>query len=79
MLGNLVIVILFAVTAWLRSSKANFVPNGLARLLSSTGLALTLSFIGIILALITLWIGGELVYHKFGMLQKNAAVICSGD
>jgi len=53
-LGNFVIVVLFAISWLIRGGIANFVPNGLA---------LTLSFAAIILALITLWIGGELVYR----------------
>jgi len=53
-LGNFVIVVLFAVSWLLRSGNANFVPNGLA---------MVLSFAGIVLALVTLWIGGELVYR----------------
>src|SRR5215210_4724213 len=49
-LGNFVIVVLFAVSWLLRSGNANFVPKGLAMILS---------FAGIVLALVTLWIGGE--------------------
>jgi len=53
-LGNFVIVVLFGVSWLLRSGNVNFVPNGFA---------MVLSFAGIILALVTLWIGGELVYR----------------
>jgi uncharacterized membrane protein len=53
-IGNFVIVVLFAVSWLIRGGMANFVPNGLA---------LILSFVGIVLALVTLWIGGELVYR----------------
>ncbi|HLO28618.1 MAG TPA: DUF2231 domain-containing protein [Anaerolineales bacterium] len=53
-LGNVTIVVLFAISWFLRGGNANFVPSGLA---------LTLSFAGIALALITAWIGGELVYR----------------
>lgn len=53
-LGNFVIVVLFAISWLIRGGMANFVPNGLA---------LILSFAGIVLALVTLWIGGELVYR----------------
>jgi uncharacterized membrane protein len=53
-IGNVVIVGLFAVSWLLRSGNANFVPDALA---------LILSFAGIGLALITAWIGGELVYR----------------
>jgi uncharacterized membrane protein len=53
-LGNVTIVVLFIISWFLRGGNANFVPSSLA---------LILSFAGIALALITLWIGGELVYH----------------
>jgi uncharacterized membrane protein len=53
-IGNVVIVGLFAVSWLLRGNNANFVPDTLA---------LLLSFAGVGLALITAWIGGELVYR----------------
>jgi uncharacterized membrane protein len=53
-LGNVVIVVLFIVSWFLRGGTANFVPSGLA---------LILSFAGVGLALVTAWIGGELVYR----------------
>ena len=53
-IGNFVIVVLFAVSWLLRNGNPNFVPNGFAMILS---------FAGIVLALVTLWIGGELVYR----------------
>ncbi len=53
-LGNVTIVVLFIVSWFLRRGSANFQPGTLA---------LVLSFAGISLALITAWIGGELVYH----------------
>ena len=53
-LGNVVIVGLFAVSWFLRGNNLDFVPDSLA---------LTLSFAGTVLALITGWIGGELVYR----------------
>ena len=53
-LGNFVIVVMFAVSWFLRNGVVNFVPNSLA---------LILSFAGVSLALITGWIGGELVYR----------------
>lgn len=53
-LGNVTIVVLFIVSWFLRGGSANFVPSGLA---------LILSFAGVGLALITAWIGGELVYR----------------
>lgn len=53
-LGNVVVTGLFAVSWLLRAGHVNFVPDGLA---------LLLSFGGIALALVTAWIGGELVYR----------------
>jgi uncharacterized membrane protein len=52
--GNFVIVVMFAVSWFLRNGVVDFVPNSLA---------LILSFVGVGLALITGWIGGELVYR----------------
>lgn len=53
-IGNVVIVALFAVSWLLRGNNQNFVPDTFA---------LLLSFAGVGLALITAWIGGELVYR----------------
>ncbi|HEY3475107.1 MAG TPA: DUF2231 domain-containing protein [Anaerolineales bacterium] len=53
-IGNVVIVGLFAVSWLLRGNNVDFVPDGLS---------LILSFAGTALALITAWIGGELVYR----------------
>ena len=53
-LGNVIIVALFAVSWFLRSDNLNFAPGGLASILS---------FAAVALALITAWIGGELVYR----------------
>jgi uncharacterized membrane protein len=53
-IGNVVIAGLFAVSWLLRSNNVDFVPDGLS---------LLLSFAGAGLALITAWIGGELVYR----------------
>jgi uncharacterized membrane protein len=53
-LGNATITALFAVSWFLRSNNVDFVPDSLA---------LILSFAGAALALITAWIGGELVYR----------------
>lgn len=53
-LGNFLIVLIFTVSTWLRSRRRHFAPDGQARLLSLTGSAL---------ALLTSWIGGELVYR----------------
>lgn len=53
-LGNLVIVLLFAGSWWLRTGVQNNVPSTTAFLLS---------LIGFGLALVTGWLGGELVYR----------------
>jgi uncharacterized membrane protein len=53
-IGNVVIVVLFASSWFLRRGDANFVP---------ASLALILSFAGIGLALITAWLGGEMVFR----------------
>jgi uncharacterized membrane protein len=53
-IGNFVIVVLFAISWLLRWDNQNFIP-GIP--------ALTLSLAGVGLALITGWIGGELVYR----------------
>lgn len=53
-LGNVLIVGLFAVSWFLRGNNVDFLPDSVA---------LTLSFAGTVLALITGWIGGELVYR----------------
>jgi uncharacterized membrane protein len=64
-LGNFVIVVLFAVSWFLRRGDANLIPNGLA---------LLLSFVGVGMALITAWIGGELVYHLGVGVDRGANV-----
>ena len=64
-LGNFVIVVLFAVSWLLRYRDPNFMPSSLA---------LVLSFAGIILALVTLWIGGELVYRLGVAVDPGANV-----
>jgi uncharacterized membrane protein len=64
-LGNFVIVVLFAVSWLLRRGTVNFVPGSFA---------LILSFAGIVLALITLWIGGELVYRLGVAVDPGANV-----
>jgi uncharacterized membrane protein len=53
-LGNVLIVGLFAVSWFLRGANVDFVPDSFA---------LLLSFAGTALALVTGWIGGELVYR----------------
>ena len=53
-IGNFVIVVMFAISWLLRSDNANFVPGRPA---------LILTFAAVALALITGWLGGELVYR----------------
>lgn len=53
-IGNVTIVVLFIISWFLRGNNANHVPSALAMILS---------FAGIALALVTAWIGGELVYR----------------
>jgi|SRR5215211_3381825 len=64
-LGNVLIVVLFIVSWFLRSGSVDFVPDGLA---------LTLSFAGAALALVTGWIGGELVYRLGVGVEPGANV-----
>jgi uncharacterized membrane protein len=49
--GNVVVLILFAISWFLRHGNAGVPSNG----------ALVLSFLGLLLALVTGWLGGELV------------------
>ena len=53
-LGNFVIVTMFAISWLIRRGAPDFVPNSLASILS---------FAAVAMALITWWIGGELVYR----------------
>ncbi len=62
-LGNLTIVILFAISWWMRSNDPNKVPNGFA---------FTLSLLGFLLSLVTGWLGGEMVY-RLGMAVEQGA------
>src|SRR5262245_4886693 len=54
-LGNVVVLLLFIASWWLRSSETGRIPY------LPTTLALVLSFVGFALAGITGWLGGELV------------------
>lgn len=67
-LGNFVITLLFAGSWLLRRDNVDFVPDGLA---------LILSFAGAAMALITAWIGGELVYRLGVGVDQGANVNAS--
>ena len=64
-LGNVVIVTLFIGSWLLRRDNPNFIPDSLA---------LTLSFVGAGLALITAWLGGEMVYRLGVAVDPGANV-----
>lgn len=64
-LGNVTIVGLFIISWFLRGGNADFIPGGLA---------LVLSFAGVGLALITAWLGGELVYRLGVAVDRGANV-----
>ena len=53
-LGNLLVVILFAISWWLRFGAAGYAPSGIAMLLGVVAIGI---------ALVTLWLGGELVFR----------------
>ena len=67
-IGNFVIVVLFAISWLLRLNNQDFIP-GIP--------ALALSFAGVGLALITGWIGGELVYRLGVGVEPGANVNAS--
>jgi len=50
-MGNVLVLLLFAASAWLRHNEPSL-PSGLAQ---------SLSFVAVMLALVTAWLGGELV------------------
>jgi uncharacterized membrane protein len=62
-IGNVILVVLFLVTWLLRMPNANFTP---------TTLALVFSFGGILLGLLTAWLGGEMVY-RLGVASDEGA------
>jgi uncharacterized membrane protein len=63
-LGNLIIVILFTGSWLLRRPVAEHVPGSLA---------LLLSFLGVGLALVTGWLGGEMVYRLGVGVDESAS------
>lgn len=62
-LGNVTLVALFLVSWLLRRPNDNFTP---------TTLALVFSFVGILLGLLTAWLGGELVYRLGVAMDRGA-------
>jgi uncharacterized membrane protein len=62
-LGNVLVLVLFIGSWWLRHNSPNFVPDTLAYVLS---------FAGVVLALVTGWLGGELV-ERLGVGIDNGA------
>src|SRR5512138_2442202 len=64
-LGNFTIVVLFLISWFLRRGNVSFIPGTAAFLLS---------ILGIGLALITAWIGGELVYRLGVAVDPGANV-----
>lgn len=52
--GNVVVVALFAVSWLLRLGEPNYIPSTLA---------FVLSLVAVLIALVTAWLGGELVYR----------------
>lgn len=53
-LGNVVVVLMFAISWWLRTTTVQFVPSTLA---------LVFSYAAILVGSLTAWLGGELVYR----------------
>jgi uncharacterized membrane protein len=64
-IGNFIIVLLFVGSWFLRGADPNFVPNFLA---------LVLSFAAVLMALVTAWLGGELVFRLGAMVDPDAHV-----
>lgn len=62
-IGNVVVVVLFAISWYLRMNVDGYVP---------TTVALVFSFAGALLALFTGWLGGELVYRLGVAVDRGA-------
>lgn len=62
-LGNVVLVVLFLISWFIRRADANFVPSTLA---------LVFSFAAILLGTLTAWLGGELVYRLDVAVDRGA-------
>ena len=64
-IGNLLVVGLFLLSWLRRKDNLNFIPENSA---------LTLSLVGIGIALVTMWLGGELVYRLGVAVDQDANV-----
>lgn len=62
-IGNVIIVVLFAISWLLRRGETNFIPETTS---------LVLSFAGLALALFTGWLGGEMVYRLSVGVDRGA-------
>jgi uncharacterized membrane protein len=62
-IGNVVVVVMFALSWWFRSTSINFEP---------TQTALVLSYSAIVLGVVTAWMGGELVFRLNVGVDKGA-------
>jgi uncharacterized membrane protein len=75
--GNVVVVLLFAISWWMRNSNAAYTP---------TSTALIFSYVAIVLGAVTGWLGGELVYrlgvgtdHDANLNASNSLTHGGGD
>jgi uncharacterized membrane protein len=62
-LGNVAVVVLFAISWLMRFGSVNYFP---------AGPALIFSFAGILLGLVTAWLGGEMVFRLRVAVDRNA-------
>lgn len=61
--GSIVVVLLFAISCWLRTTTIEFIPSALA---------LAFSYGAILLTALTAWLGDELVYCLDISMERNA-------
>jgi uncharacterized membrane protein len=66
--GNVVIVLLFIVSWWMRLPDQTYAPNLLPFILG---------LVGVLLALVTAWLGGELVYRLRVAVDDDAGLDAS--
>ncbi len=62
-IGNVVVVVLFAISWFLRLGSPGYTPGAIA---------LIFSFAGVIVSLFTAWLGGEMVYRLGMAVDKGA-------